>query len=64
MSRLADSLMVRNGAPRVEQLQRQRLGQQRRDRALAPELGHVVVAVDVVHERHARLAAATAASGT
>ena len=41
----------------VQQLQRQRLGQQRGDRALAAELGHVVVAVDVVHERHPRRAA-------
>ncbi len=40
---------------RVQELQRQRLGHDRRDRALATELGDVVVAVDVVHERHARL---------
>ncbi len=57
MSLLADSEIVRNGAPAVQELQRQRLGQQRGDRALAAELGHVVVAVDVVHERHPRRAA-------
>ena len=38
----------------VEQPQRERLGQQRGERARAAHLGDVVVAVDVVHERDAR----------
>ena len=40
----------------VERPQRQRLGEQGRDRAGAAQLGDVVVAVDVVDERHARAA--------
>ena len=46
----------------VQPAQRQRLGQQRRHGARPAHLGDVVVAVDVVDERHARLCAATAAS--
>ena len=40
----------------VQEAQRQRLEQQRGEPPLAAHLGHVVVGVHVVHERHARLA--------
>ena len=44
------------GGVAVQQPERERLGEQRGDRARAAQLGHVVVAVDVVHERDARAA--------